>query len=76
MWPWSYDVCDRSLQHAQLLSACAVTEHYGLHRHQGRGATEIDIIETMAGPPGKLPVTDKIQRPYVSQTLQVCFVNV
>jgi hypothetical protein len=43
-----------------------------MHAFQGRGATEIDVIETMAGEPGQLPVVPiKFERPYVSMTLQV-----
>ena len=38
----------------------------------GRGATEIDMIEVMPGPPGKLPICKNgLQRPYSSMTLQV-----
>lgn len=38
----------------------------------GRGATEIDMIEVMPGPPGKLPICkNALQRPYSSMTLQV-----
>lgn len=36
MWPWSYNVCDRQLQPAQELSACAKTRHWDLHSGQGR----------------------------------------
>jgi hypothetical protein len=72
MWPWSYPQCDRSLQRAQEISGCDVTEHYSLQPGVGRGATEIDIIEVMPGPPGKLPlVKNGVQRPYTSMTLQV-----
>lgn len=43
---------------------------------QGRGATEIDLIEVMPGPPGKLPICkNALQRPYSSMTLQVGKVN-
>ena len=72
MWPWSYDRCDRDLQHAQELSGCDVTTHFSLNAKQGRGATEIDIIEVMPGPPGVLPIVrNSLQRPYSSMTLQV-----
>lgn len=70
IWPWSYPSCDRSLQNAQLLSGCDVTEHFELHPGQGRGATEIDIVEVMPGE-GALPLISTINRPYNSMTLQV-----
>ena len=70
MWPWSYPVCDRKKQEAQVISGCDITTHYDLNPRQGRGATEIDIIEIMAGEPGPLPVVTDMQRPYVSMTLQ------
>jgi hypothetical protein len=47
MWPWSFDKCDRDLQRAQEISACSVLEHYSMHAHQGRGATEIDLLEVL-----------------------------
>lgn len=72
MWPWSYQKCDRSLQKAQKLSGCDVTSHFSLHPGQGRGATEIDIIEVMPGPSTKLPfVKHNVRRPYTSMTLQI-----
>jgi beta-glucan synthesis-associated protein KRE6 len=72
MWPWSYDKCDRPLQHSQLISGCDVTDHYDFNPQQGRGATEIDIIEVMPGEKGVLPfVKGPIERPYVAMTLQV-----
>jgi beta-glucanase (GH16 family) len=72
MWPWSYNQCDRDLQHAQELSACDVTQHFSLNAHQGRGATEIDMIEVMPGPSVGLPlVKNHLKRPYSSMTLQV-----
>jgi beta-glucanase (GH16 family) len=72
MWPWSYSKCDRQLQHAQEISGCDITTHYSLQPGKGRGATEIDIIEVMPGPSGKLPfVKHHVQRPYTSMTLQV-----
>lgn len=72
MWPWSYDVCNRDLQHAQEISACDITNHYSLNAHQGRGATEIDVIEVMPGPSTSLPlVKNNVKRPYSSMTLQV-----
>jgi hypothetical protein len=74
IWPWSYDKCDRELQEAQTLSACNKQNHYGLNPHQGRGATEIDIVEVMAGDSnGPLPSTDPpVSIPYADMTLQVC----
>jgi len=71
IWPWSFDTCDRDKQQAQELSACNVDRHYGLHKNQGRGSTEIDIIEIMAGPKGEIPKTDPpISNPYAAMTLQ------
>lgn len=72
MWPWSYSKCNRELQRAQEISGCDSTSHYDLDAGRGRGATEIDIIEIMAGPAGKLPIVkNDVQRPYTSMTLQV-----
>lgn len=74
MWPWSYKQCDKDLQRAQEISGCDITEHYSLQQGVGRGATEIDIIEVMPGPPGRLPIVKNgVQRPYTSMTLQVCY---
>lgn len=72
MWPWSYEKCNRDLQRAQEISGCDVTSHYNLQPGKGRGATEIDLIEVMAGPSTKLPlVKNNLKRPYCSMTLQV-----
>mmetsp|Transcript_9358 Transcript_9358/g.27472 ORF Transcript_9358/g.27472 Transcript_9358/m.27472 type:complete len:599 (-) Transcript_9358:240-2036(-) len=71
VWPWSYDKCDRHLQDAQEISACDKTAHYGLNDHQGRGATEIDIIEAMPGFDEKPLPSTNTKRPYVSTSLQV-----
>jgi len=73
IWPWSYNTCDRDKQEAQFISACNVQNHYGLNPFQGRGATEIDIIEVMAGYSDKtLPSTvPPISYPYADLTLQV-----
>eukprot|EP00545_Synedropsis_sp_CCMP1620_P006884 CAMPEP_0119010080 /NCGR_PEP_ID=MMETSP1176-20130426/4779_1 /TAXON_ID=265551 /ORGANISM="Synedropsis recta cf, Strain CCMP1620" /LENGTH=714 /DNA_ID=CAMNT_0006962689 /DNA_START=104 /DNA_END=2248 /DNA_ORIENTATION=+ len=73
IWPWSFDKCDRDLQPAQTISACNEQNHYGLHPFQGRGATEIDLIEVMTGDSGgPLPSTDPpIEIPYADFTLQV-----
>ena len=75
IWPWSFDTCDRKLQPAQAISACNAQNHYGLNPYQGRGATEIDIIEIMTGfSDGPLPSTKPpISLPYADMTLQVCF---
>ena len=59
------------MQPAQEISACAVTKHWDLHAGQGRGATEIDIVEAM---PGKAAVKEGdlgVGLPYMSTTLQV-----
>ena len=72
MWPWSYPKCDREQQQAQELSGCDITEHYDLNQHQGRGATEIDLVEVMPGPPDHLPIVkNNIHRPYGAMTLQM-----
>jgi beta-glucanase (GH16 family) len=72
LWPWSYDVCDREKQESQVISGCNRVEHYGLNVEQGRGATEIDVLELMAGDAGILPSTyPPISLPYVDMTLQV-----
>ena len=73
IWPWSYNTCDRELQPAQAISACNAQNHFGLNPFQGRGATEIDIIEIMTGDSnGPLPSTDPpISLPYADMTLQV-----
>jgi hypothetical protein len=71
MWPWSYSKCERALQKSQIISGCDVTEHFELHPQQGRGATEIDVVEVMPGV-GPLPVVPKdVKLPYNSMTLQV-----
>ncbi|KAG7401634.1 hypothetical protein PHYBOEH_000166 [Phytophthora boehmeriae] len=58
-WPWSFDVCAPSVEKAekvkQKINACgnltnkhdkeSYPEMYGLNPFQGRGATEIDVIE-------------------------------
>jgi len=73
LWPWSYDYCNRNLQEAQLISACNRENHYGMNPFQGRGATEIDIVEVMTGDSnGPLPSTKpNISLPYADLTLQV-----
>lgn len=73
LWPWSYDTCDREKQPAQTISACNSANHFGMNPFQGRGATEIDLIEIMTGESdGPLPETDPpISLPYADMTLQV-----
>lgn len=72
LWPWSYDDCDREKQQSQAISGCNSVNHFGLNPKQGRGATEIDILELMAGETGVLPSTyPPISLPYVDMTLQV-----
>lgn len=73
IWPWSFDTCDRTLQPAQTISACNIENHFGMHPFQGRGATEIDIVEIMMGDSkGPLPGTHPpIALPYADMTLQV-----
>ena len=74
LWPWSYDDCDRNKQESQVISACNKVNHFGLNPEQGRGATEIDVLELMGGDSGgkALPATSPpISLPYVDMTLQV-----
>ena len=70
MWPFSYNKCDDIHRLSQEISSCSKVNHYGLDPYQGRGAPEIDIIESMQGVPGKLPSTH-VQRPYQSASYQV-----
>jgi beta-glucanase (GH16 family) len=78
IWPWSYNTCDRDLQQAQTISACNSQNHFGMHPGQGRGATEIDIVEVMTGDSsGPLLATDpSVSYPYADLTLQVSSVIV
>jgi beta-glucan synthesis-associated protein KRE6 len=79
IWPWSFDhLCDRTLQPAQTISACNLQNHFGMLPFRGRGATEIDIVEVMAGSDGGKPGGDTIagtnpavSYPYADFTLQV-----
>jgi beta-glucan synthesis-associated protein KRE6 len=72
LWPWSYSQCNRHLQRAQEISACGITDHYSMHAGQGRGATEIDLVEVMPGKAGVLPLTKPaVSRPYGTSTLQI-----
>ena len=70
MWPFSYNKCNDIHRLSQEISSCSKVNHYGLDPYQGRGAPEIDIIESMQGVPGKLPSTH-VQRPYQSASYQV-----
>ena len=70
VWPFSYNQCDEHNRHAQEINACSRINHFGMEPFQGRGAPEIDILESMQGEPGKLPNTI-VQRPYQSCSLQV-----
>jgi len=52
LWPWSYDKCDPDLKlpptdPPQKISACHDHDYAteGLHAFQGRGATELDVLE-------------------------------
>ena len=73
IWPWSYNQCNRHYQDKQLISACNAQNHFGMHPHQGRGATEIDIIEIMTGDSkGHFKATNPpVGLPYGDLTLQV-----
>lgn len=70
MWPYSYNKCDSRNRKSQEINACARVNHYGLEPFTGRGAPEIDVLESMQGEPGHLPNTF-IQRPYQSTSFQV-----
>jgi beta-glucan synthesis-associated protein KRE6 len=70
MWPYSYNVCNERTRSSQEINACSQVNHYGLHTFEGRGAPEIDVIESMQGELEKLPNTF-IQRPYQSASLQI-----
>ncbi|CAN0308956.1 unnamed protein product [Ascophyllum nodosum] len=72
IWPWSYNKCDPKLQRAQEISACNKVNHFGLHPHQGRGSTEIDILEAQPGlSSDPLLNLGKVNNPYVSTTVQL-----
>lgn len=62
MWPWSYDdcpasgdawtetqACAQTMCARQRISACNPSPGHGLHPYQGRGAPEIDVLETLPG---------------------------
>jgi hypothetical protein len=54
----------------QAINACTKLNHYGMAPFRGRGAPEIDVIESMQGDTEKLPNTN-IRRPYQSASFQV-----
>lgn len=70
MWPFSYNKCNPETRKGQEINACQRVNHYNMEPYRGRGAPEIDIIESMQGEKGELPNTF-IQRPYQSASLQV-----
>jgi len=71
MWPYSYNKCDPDKRMSQEISACSKLNHYGMDAFRGRGAPEIDLIESMQGDTTeKLPSTN-IRRPYQSASFQV-----
>jgi callose synthase len=60
LWPWSYDKCDADLElpptdPPQRISACDDHDYEstGLHAYQGRGATELDVLEGAVTNTGK-----------------------
>merc|ERR1719424_307796 len=70
LWPWSYSQCDADLQlpptePPQRVSACDDhdLEKEGLHPFQGRGATELDVLEGA--------VSDDGAKSYVVGSLQL-----
>ena len=75
IWPWSYDTCDRKKQEAQTISACNAQNHFGLNPFQGRGATEIDIIEVSTGKASDIleATNPRLTYPYADVTLQVSY---
>lgn len=70
VWPFSYNECDPAKMEQQEISACRKVAHFGMKPGIGRGAPEIDILETMGGERGPLPNTP-IEKPYFSTSLQV-----
>jgi beta-glucanase (GH16 family) len=70
MWPYSYNKCDPKRMMSQEINACQKVSHYGMEPGVGRGAPEIDLIESMQGNAERLPNTN-ITRPYQSCSLQI-----
>jgi hypothetical protein len=70
VWPFSYNKCNEAGRSSQEINACSKVNHFGMDSYRGRGAPEIDVIESMQGEPGKLPNTH-VQRPYQSASLQI-----
>jgi hypothetical protein len=70
VWPYSYNQCSADKRASQEINACSKVNHFGLDSYRGRGAPEIDLIESMQGESGKLPNTH-VQRPYQSASLQI-----
>ena len=71
MWPYSFRKCDPKNRKSQEISGCDKVSHYGMEPYVGRGAPEIDILETMQGDQSeKLPNTN-VKRPYLSASYQV-----
>lgn len=72
LWPWSQPKCNPDLREAQEINGCDNIYHYGLNEGQGRGATEIDLLEAMPGTDDPLPIVkNNVTRPYNSMTLQI-----
>eukprot|EP00612_Vaucheria_litorea_P002088 CAMPEP_0171456454 /NCGR_PEP_ID=MMETSP0945-20130129/2930_1 /TAXON_ID=109269 /ORGANISM="Vaucheria litorea, Strain CCMP2940" /LENGTH=523 /DNA_ID=CAMNT_0011981873 /DNA_START=134 /DNA_END=1702 /DNA_ORIENTATION=+ len=73
IWPWSYEKCNREFQVKQEISGCNEVNHFGLNPFQGRGSTEIDILEIMPGITGETTTYDfdTVGLPYLSGSLQV-----
>jgi len=69
VWPWSFDTCDRNVQHQQKFSACNNYNHFGFKKNKGRGAPEIDILEVLPGT-GGLPLSTT-KKPYLSTSFQM-----
>ncbi|TMW60587.1 hypothetical protein Poli38472_000629 [Pythium oligandrum] len=76
-WPWSFDSCapwvEKAQEVEQMINACgnltdpdvpgSYPEMYGLNKNQGRGATEIDIMEAQ--------IQVKDQPAMISTSLQI-----
>ena len=72
MWPWSYDTCSASADN-QKISACTADPGYGLNSFQGRGSSEIDLLEVMPGHWAYAydSLTLNYTEPYLSTSFQV-----